>query len=228
MQCLAPSTPNRTAAEPARKPRCGRSNPLRDVQRARAIYIGSGRPLPIRIRKDNRACIGLWRWRVTCSSRFSRLCDTQQYSTDRCGWAGRHRALPAATTEEWSDIPHQRREGDSQEYQGGNRLRRTGPCKGGEGVVWSCKIRWQERRVHTTRRTEAQGKTWTLCNTQQELTRTRSALNDSGHQRFSSIPRSSAWSTLVCTRSWSRPYIGPTWICEKPSMATLCSREVPH
>src|SRR5689334_3533518 len=41
-------------------------------------------------------------------------------------------------------------------------------------------------------------------NTEQELTRTRSALNDSGHQRFCSIPRSSAWSTLACTRSWSR------------------------
>tara|TARA_R110002003_G_scaffold117_22_gene10470 strand:- start:11328 stop:12008 length:681 start_codon:yes stop_codon:yes gene_type:complete len=61
-----------------------------------------------------------------------------------------------------------------------------------------------------------------------ELTRTRSAQNAFGHRRSSSIPRSSAWSTRVCTRLWSRQYTAPTWTCEKPSMATLCYPVVPH
>jgi hypothetical protein len=83
--------------------------------------------------------------------------NTQQHTADRRGGARCHRALPAAAAEKRADIPHKRREGDGQEHQRGNRLRRARPGEGGEGVVWSSPVRGQERRLHTTRRAEAEG-----------------------------------------------------------------------
>jgi actin-related protein len=64
--------------------------------------------------------------------------------------------------------------------------------------------------------------------TAQELTESRWAQNGFEHQKSCSILRSSAWSTLGCTRSWSRQYIGQTWTFENPSTATLCCPVGPH
>ena len=56
----------------------------------------------------------------------------------------------------------------------------------------------------------------------------RSVQSDSELLRFFSIPRSLVSSILVCTRLWSRPYIGPTWTSEKRSTAISCCLVVPH
>ena len=56
----------------------------------------------------------------------------------------------------------------------------------------------------------------------------RSAQNGFAHRRSSSIPRLSAWSTLVCIRSSSKRYTEQTWTSENHSTATLCSPAVPH
>jgi actin-related protein len=61
-----------------------------------------------------------------------------------------------------------------------------------------------------------------------KLTQDRLVQSDSEHQRFSSIPRSSASNTPAYTRSWSRQYIAPTWTSENRSTETLCSPVVPH
>jgi actin-related protein len=61
-----------------------------------------------------------------------------------------------------------------------------------------------------------------------KLTELRLARNDFEHQKSCSTPRSSAWNTLVCTRSWSRQYIEQIWTSGSRSMATLCSLVVPH
>jgi actin-related protein len=61
-----------------------------------------------------------------------------------------------------------------------------------------------------------------------KLTELRLARNDFEHQKSCSTQRSSAWNTLVCTRSWSRRYIGQTWTSGSRSMAILCSLVVLH
>jgi actin-related protein len=60
------------------------------------------------------------------------------------------------------------------------------------------------------------------------LTTSRSAQNDFERRRFSSTPKSSAWSIRECTRLWLRQYSAQTWTSASRSTVTLCSLAVPH
>lgn len=50
---LAPRPPDRTAAQPTEQPRHGGADPLRDVQRARALHIHTSRVVAVRIGADD-------------------------------------------------------------------------------------------------------------------------------------------------------------------------------
>ena len=67
-----------------------------------------------------------------------------------------------------------------------------------------------------------------ICATlKSELTKTRLAQNVSERRRYSSILRSSVWSTLVCIKLWWKRYIEPTWISARRCTVTLCCLEAP-
>lgn len=149
--------PNRTPPQPPIKPRHRRPDPLRDLQRARPLHLHPGRPLPLRVRSDNRRRPRLRRRRVPQRAGVPRLHSAEQHTADRRRRTGRDGAPTDVTAQERLRLPHQCRERGSTVDQRERHVRGSRPEKGGEGVGGGQDGRRTGGRVHASRREQTKG-----------------------------------------------------------------------